>query len=211
MASGICPVVLTWWMTFLSQPRKVISSHLGKPQVLDPPHSQINVQSEGCPPLLTPFFLSPFLSPQMWMLRVAAASFLLSASEQLLALLYPPCPCSLPFTFSLCSGALSPGISAASFPPLLALESCRGSILPHSFSWRPLPPLSEPYPIALPKVVSCGLSHKVCRSFHEPLGLRNTRLNKVRDFLLLLKKGGGTCQKQFTFTSNGQYTFLVLP
>lgn len=183
---------------------------LGKATGFRPPHSQINVQSEGYPLLLTPFFLSPFLSPQMWMLRVAATSFLLSASKQLLALLYPPCPCSLPFAFSLCSGALSPGISAASFPPLLALESCRGSILPLSFSWRPLPPLSEPYPIALPKLVSCGLSHKVCRSFHEPLGLGNTRLNKVRDFLLLLKRGGA-CQKQFTFISNGQYTFLVLP
>lgn len=147
-----------------------------------PPHSQINVQGEGCPLLLTPFLLSPFLPPQMWMLRTASASSLLSASKQLLALLYPPCPCPLLFAFPLCSGALSPGISAASFPPLLPLESCRGSILPRSFSWRCLPPLSEPYPIAFSKLVSCGLSHKVCKSFHEPLGLGNTRLNKVRDF-----------------------------
>ena len=151
---------------------------------------QGNVQSEGCPPLLTPFLLSPFLPPRMRMLRVASASSLLSVSKQLL--LYPLCPCSLPFAFPLCSGALSPGISAPSFTPLLALESCHSSILPHSFSWRPLPPLSEPYPIALLKLVSCGLSHKVCRSFHEPLGLGNTGLNKIRVFffLLLLKRRG---------------------
>ena len=38
---------------------------LGKATGFRPPHSQINVQSEGYPLLLTPFFLSPFLSPQM--------------------------------------------------------------------------------------------------------------------------------------------------
>lgn len=112
------------------------------------------------------------------MLRAASASTLFSVPPALGL----PCLCS----------PSAPGPLALAFQPPLSLPFSLGSGIAlwlNSAPWLLLEMLSSTFvaflTALLHRLVACvALSPKVGRGFHDPLGLGNTELNKVRVFFV---------------------------